>query len=191
MVKRWDTASFRYAKAPDLRRREPQKRPQAVASFSAENYITPKRKWDAPIPQPRPSAWANSATSRENHTTTHPQPRARVGIYADQRIGELLRELPTKQGQRSDLTSVGAPSKVETERLEYARRLAAIESAKARERMTLGVNDPEGGRAREKVVKALSVGDKTPKQGMRTDTTLVPEGTEVTTHSDAPEEVRS
>lgn len=41
---------------------------------------------------------------------------AKVGIYADQRIGELLRELPTKQGKRTDLTSVGTPTKVEAER---------------------------------------------------------------------------
>ena len=48
-----------------------------------------------------------------------------------------------------------------SERLEYARRLARIESAKARERQTSGVNDPEGGRAREKVAQSLGVGDKT------------------------------
>ena len=30
---------------------------------------------------------------------------AKVGIYADQRIGEILRELPTKQGKRTDTTS--------------------------------------------------------------------------------------
>lgn len=41
---------------------------------------------------------------------------AKVGIYADQRIGEILRELPTRQGRRSDLTSVGTPTKVEAER---------------------------------------------------------------------------
>ena len=41
---------------------------------------------------------------------------AKVGIYADQRIGEILRELPTRQGKRTDLTSVGAPTKVEAER---------------------------------------------------------------------------
>ena len=29
---------------------------------------------------------------------------AKVGIYADQRIGEILRELPTKQGKRTDTT---------------------------------------------------------------------------------------
>ncbi|WP_405736158.1 hypothetical protein [Bifidobacterium sp.] len=31
---------------------------------------------------------------------------AKVGIYADQRIGEILRELPTRQGMRTDVTSV-------------------------------------------------------------------------------------
>lgn len=30
---------------------------------------------------------------------------AKVGIYADQRIGEILRELPTRQGKRTDTTS--------------------------------------------------------------------------------------
>lgn len=30
---------------------------------------------------------------------------AKVGIYADQRIGEILRELPTRSGKRTDLTS--------------------------------------------------------------------------------------
>lgn len=30
---------------------------------------------------------------------------AKVGIYADQRIGEILRELPTRAGKRTDLTS--------------------------------------------------------------------------------------
>lgn len=30
---------------------------------------------------------------------------AKVSIYADQRSGEILRELPTRQGMRSDLTS--------------------------------------------------------------------------------------
>lgn len=33
------------------------------------------------------------------------QTYAKVGIYADQRIGEILRELPTRQGARTDTTS--------------------------------------------------------------------------------------
>ena len=33
------------------------------------------------------------------------QTYAKVGIYADQRIGEILRELPTRQGKRTDSTS--------------------------------------------------------------------------------------
>ena len=41
---------------------------------------------------------------------------AKVSIYADQRIGEILRELPTKQGARNDITSVGTPTKVEAEK---------------------------------------------------------------------------
>lgn len=50
-----------------------------------------------------------------------------------------------------------------SERLEYARQLERIESVKAKERMTLGVNDPQGqtGKTREKVAQALGVGDKT------------------------------
>ena len=50
-----------------------------------------------------------------------------------------------------------------SERLEYARQLERIESVKAGERMTLGVNDPQGqtGKTREKVAQALGVGDKT------------------------------
>lgn len=51
-----------------------------------------------------------------------------------------------------------------TERLDYARRLARIESAKAKERQTSGVKNPEGGRAREKVAQALGVSDKTIRQ---------------------------
>lgn len=31
--------------------------------------------------------------------------QAKDGIYADQRIGEILRELPTRAGKRTDLTS--------------------------------------------------------------------------------------
>ena len=41
---------------------------------------------------------------------------AKVGIYADQRIGEILRELPTRQGARTDRTSVDVPTKVQAER---------------------------------------------------------------------------
>ena len=37
------------------------------------------------------------------------------GIYADQRIGEILRELPKRQGARTDITSVGVPTKVQAE----------------------------------------------------------------------------
>lgn len=37
---------------------------------------------------------------------------AKVGIYADQRIGEILRELPTKQGARTDVTSPIAVNEV-------------------------------------------------------------------------------
>jgi ParB family chromosome partitioning protein len=51
-----------------------------------------------------------------------------------------------------------------TERLDYARRLARIEAAKAKERQTSGVKNPEGGRAREKVAEALGVSDKTIRQ---------------------------
>lgn len=37
---------------------------------------------------------------------------AKVGIYADQRIGEILRELPTRQGARTDQTSVTTGTEV-------------------------------------------------------------------------------
>jgi len=37
---------------------------------------------------------------------------AKVGIYADQRIGEILRELPTRQGKRTDTTSVRMETEV-------------------------------------------------------------------------------
>lgn len=51
-----------------------------------------------------------------------------------------------------------------TERLDYARRLARIEAAKAKERQTLGVKNPQGGKTREKVAEALGVSDKTIRQ---------------------------
>lgn len=44
------------------------------------------------------------AAIKEEATETA-QTFARVSVYADQRIGEILRELPTRQGKRSDLTS--------------------------------------------------------------------------------------
>lgn len=37
---------------------------------------------------------------------------AKVGIYADQRIGEILRELPTRAGKRTDITSSGVQEEV-------------------------------------------------------------------------------
>ena len=51
------------------------------------------------------------AAIKEEATETA-QTFAKVGIYADQRIGEILRELPTRQGKRSDLTSSDTPDKV-------------------------------------------------------------------------------
>lgn len=44
------------------------------------------------------------AAIKEEATETA-QTFAKVGIYADQRIGEILRELPTRQGARTDTTS--------------------------------------------------------------------------------------
>lgn len=44
-----------------------------------------------------------AATKAEMTETA--QTFARVSVYADQRIGELLRELPTRQGKRTDTTS--------------------------------------------------------------------------------------
>lgn len=55
------------------------------------------------------------AAIKEEATETA-QTFAKVGIYADQRIGEILRELPTKQGARNDITSVSTPTKVEAEK---------------------------------------------------------------------------
>lgn len=45
--------------------------------------------------------------------------------------------------------------------MDYIKRLLRIEQAKAKERQTSGVKNPEGGRAREKVAQALGVSDKT------------------------------
>ena len=55
------------------------------------------------------------AAIKEEATETA-QTFAKVSVYADQRIGEILRELPTKQGARNDITSVGTPTKVEAEK---------------------------------------------------------------------------
>lgn len=44
---------------------------------------------------------------------------ARVGIYADQRIGELLRKLPTRQGARTDTTSVTSETEVTKRQAEH------------------------------------------------------------------------
>lgn len=52
----------------------------------------------------------------KSEATETAQTFAKVGIYADQRIGEILRELPTRQGKRNDLTSVDTPTKVQAER---------------------------------------------------------------------------
>lgn len=52
----------------------------------------------------------------KQEATETAQTFAKVGIYADQRIGEILRELPTRQGLRTDITSVDTPTKVQAER---------------------------------------------------------------------------
>lgn len=62
---------------------------------------------------------------------------ARVGIYADQRIGELLRELPTKQGARTDITSVTTTTEV-TKR--EAEQQAGISHATSIDLQTLAAN---------------------------------------------------
>ena len=51
------------------------------------------------------------ATIKAEATETA-QTFAKVGIFCDQRIGELLRELPTKQGKRNDLTSLPTSNEV-------------------------------------------------------------------------------
>ena len=60
------------------------------------------------------------AAIKEEATETA-QTFARVSIYADQRIGEILRELPTRQGKRTDTTSPTAVNEVtKTEALHEA-----------------------------------------------------------------------
>ena len=51
-------------------------------------------------------------TATKAEMTETAQTFAKVGIYADQRIGEILRELPTKQGKRTDVTSVPTVTEV-------------------------------------------------------------------------------
>lgn len=50
-------------------------------------------------------------TVKEEMTESE-QTLAKVGIFCDQRIGEILRELPTKQGKRTDVTSVPVVTEV-------------------------------------------------------------------------------
>lgn len=64
-------------------------------------------KADTPSPQsPRP--W----THEDTETFEIAQTFAKVDLFASQRIGELLRELPTRQGKRTDLTSIPAGTEV-------------------------------------------------------------------------------
>ena len=62
--------------------------------------------------------------------TESEQTFAKIGIYCDQRIGEILRELPTKQGARNDITSVGTPTKVEAEKQAGVGHATAIDLQK-------------------------------------------------------------
>jgi hypothetical protein len=55
-------------------------------------------------------------TATKAEMTETAQTFAKVSVYADQRIGEILRELPTKQGARNDITSVDTPTKVQAEK---------------------------------------------------------------------------
>ena len=48
----------------------------------------------------------------KSEATETAQTFAKVGIYADQRIGEILRELPTRAGKRTDLTSSATQEEV-------------------------------------------------------------------------------
>lgn len=48
----------------------------------------------------------DDVTATKAEMTETAQTFAKVGVYADQRIGEILRDLPTKQGKRTDVTSV-------------------------------------------------------------------------------------
>lgn len=47
----------------------------------------------------------DDVTATKAEMTETAQTFAKVGIYADQRIGEILRELPTRQGKRTDTSS--------------------------------------------------------------------------------------
>lgn len=56
----------------------------------------------------------------KQEATETAQTFAKVGIYADQRIGEILRELPTRQGARTDQTSVTTGTEVTKRQAEQA-----------------------------------------------------------------------
>jgi len=56
------------------------------------------------------------AAIKEEATETA-QTFAKVGIYADQRIGEILRELPTRQGKRTDTSSTAIEEVTKAEAL--------------------------------------------------------------------------
>ena len=73
----------------------------------------------------------------KSEATETAQTFAKVGIYADQRIGEILRELPTRQGKRTDLTSSDATDKVTRKQ---AIEASGIERSQAYDLQALAAN---------------------------------------------------
>ena len=66
------------------------------------------------------SSWDEFTSSRAETVATE-QAAANLNVYIDQRMGELVAALPTKQGKRSDLTSLPVGNKVtKTEALQDA-----------------------------------------------------------------------
>ncbi|MBR3225634.1 MAG: hypothetical protein IKF78_09970 [Atopobiaceae bacterium] len=82
---------------------------------------------------------------------------AKVGIYADQRIGEILRELPTRQGRRTDTT-------LSTTQDEVTKRQAMAESGISKSQ----AYDLQAMAANPEVVETVIAKAKE-RQGERTD----------------------
>ena len=79
----------------------------------------------------------DDATTLRADAVETEQTWARVSIFGDQRIGEILRELPTRQGKRSDLTSSDVTDKVTRQQ---AIRDAGIERSQAYDLQKLAAN---------------------------------------------------
>ena len=92
------------------------------------------------------SSWDEFTSSRAETLATE-QAAANLNVFIDQRMGELIAALPTKQGRRNDLTSLPMGNEVtKTESLEDAgltpktasqlEQLAANEEVSGRGRLT-------------------------------------------------------